>query len=1073
MRITGKKIAGFFLQGFLALLAFSLILIALLQLSLMAGFTFLNTGKGRDLIQDQLNALAQPSGYHITLHSLFYDPIRGFTLRGLSISDEAGEFLTLDQASLSLSFEKLLARHLDLSFSAGTLTLSRLPQTALTKEQEDLSPSALTPFDLPDIYVRRISLSRVAFDQVILAESVAGTPLTLAPRLAASVSLENTLNAKLSLQPNASPLGAAPLPDTVELNATFDPATLQLTLSKAAIRSKAYTIEAQGTGILYEAGSLAYTLNANYNDLTSLTNDALRSATLDAALSGTYIKPALSLNGHLAPGSLAEQGLGDILLSVVPDLESDIPKALVKIESVYKDAPILATTHVSYQEPTLQIESLAAQAPYILAEGHAAIDTDTMLADGALKIEAKDFAHYKDLIGQDLTGSLLATLTAKPVDGKQSITLTAAAKSLRYAATRIAKLDANAFIADITKPWPQDGSMTLSNAVLSPEFSITTAKADIEQANDNAYRLSLSGNGKMPRPFSIKGQSTLSDFTGAFPSAKNIDAVLTLAKSAITLKGDITPQTVDLNAATKDLRITALPIDLARSLAPVRLSGGVTMTGTPGAPVTKADIALSGFDTGKYSGLGITVKATHEQGKATINVTGNGTGIRTMDADAQIPLAFSLYPFAFTLDQNASLAGALNIDLDIAPLAKLFLPPTQIFEGALKADGTLAGTIAKPDMRADIALTQGLYKNIESGIDIADLRVDAVADPGKITINSLSATDGEAGKMTGSGTIGLSAGAQSNLSLTAQNFHVPKEGIADGYVSADLSLTDNPGGYKLGGDIILEEMQIQIPERFQSNIPELNIKKRKTADEDNTPAKAIILAIKIIAENQIFVRGWGLDAEFGGEIAVSGDISAPQFDGTLKSRRGRYDEFGKKFELARADLRFQGSIPPSPYLDVEATTQAEDVLASVLLSGSVQKPGIGFSSVPSLPEDEVLARILFGKSATRISPFQAIQLTQTLQRFSGKGGGGFDPLGTLRNLTGLDDISVDTDEAGETNVGVGKYLTDKVYLEFERGKGENSGAASLQVEVTPSVNVETEVGQDARAGGGIFWKRDY
>jgi translocation and assembly module TamB len=104
---------------------------------------------------------------------------------------------------------------------------------------------------------------------------------------------------------------------------------------------------------------------------------------------------------------------------------------------------------------------------------------------------------------------------------------------------------------------------------------------------------------------------------------------------------------------------------------------------------------------------------------------------------------------------------------------------------------------------------------------------------------------------------------------------------------------------------------------------------------------------------------------------------------------------------------------------------------------------------------------------------QAIQLTQTLRRFSGQGGAGFDPLGTLREATGLDNIAVDTDDSGAPNVGVGKYLSDKVYLEFKRGQSEASGAANLQIEITPQINVETEVGQDARAGGGIFWRRDY
>ena len=267
-------------------------------------------------------------------------------------------------------------------------------------------------------------------------------------------------------------------------------------------------------------------------------------------------------------------------------------------------------------------------------------------------------------------------------------------------------------------------------------------------------------------------------------------------------------------------------------------------------------------------------------------------------------------------------------------------------------------------------------------------------------------------------------------------------------------------------------MSVLIPERFSSNIPKLNI-----VDEEHENPSDILdrfaLDIIIDARNQVFVRGWGLDAEFGGTIAISGTAAQPQFNGTLESRRGRYDEFGKRFTLSRANLRFQGNVPPSPYLDIEATTPAGDVTASILLAGPVQSPSIQFSSTPALPEDEVLSRILFGKESARISPYQAVQLAQTIRRFSGQGGGEFDPLGLIRSATGLDDISVETDESGAATVEAGKYLTDNVYLEFSKGSSQNSQAATIQIEVTPSINIESKIGQDAQGGGGIFWRHDY
>ncbi|MDP1671462.1 MAG: translocation/assembly module TamB domain-containing protein, partial [Alphaproteobacteria bacterium] len=90
-----------------------------------------------------------------------------------------------------------------------------------------------------------------------------------------------------------------------------------------------------------------------------------------------------------------------------------------------------------------------------------------------------------------------------------------------------------------------------------------------------------------------------------------------------------------------------------------------------------------------------------------------------------------------------------------------------------------------------------------------------------------------------------------------------------------------------------------------------------------------------------------------------------------------------------------------------------------------------------------------------------------------KGGPGFDPAGTVRNLLGLDDFSINgSGENGEgATVGVGKYIGDKIYLEVESGAG--SGKASVEVEVTPNISVESVTGATGENSVGVNWKHDY
>ena len=382
----------------------------------------------------------------------------------------------------------------------------------------------------------------------------------------------------------------------------------------------------------------------------------------------------------------------------------------------------------------------------------------------------------------------------------------------------------------------------------------------------------------------------------------------------------------------------------------------------------------------------------------------------------------------------------------------------------------------KSGQQVKIDLESAGYKHKEYGLSLKNIKLDAGLSGQTFTVNSLTMRDKEQGTLKAKGVYN-SATQNADFSINANKYRALKGEIANGMINADVTIAGNPEKYKIGGTIAPEKIDIKIPEQFSSGIPQLNVQK-KGKSEINPPeafGKNIALNLIIDAPRQIFVRGWGLDAEFGGKLEVKGTANDPKVYGDFEVVRGRYAEFGKKFKLARAKLKFSGSIPPSPTLDILAETTAGDILAKVGIAGNVMKPELEFSSEPALPQDEVMSHILFGEDLEEISPFQAVQLAQTMQRFTGVGGGGssFDPMGDLRAVTGLDDLSVETDAAGGATVGAGKYLTEKVYLEFETGSEEGSSNANIEVELTPNITLESEIGQDASAGAGVFWKWDY
>src|SRR3546814_4714740 len=101
-------------------------------------------------------------------------------------------------------------------------------------------------------------------------------------------------------------------------------------------------------------------------------------------------------------------------------------------------------------------------------------------------------------------------------------------------------------------------------------------------------------------------------------------------------------------------------------------------------------------------------------------------------------------------------------------------------------------------------------------------------------------------------------------------------------------------------------------------------------------------------------------------------------------------------DVCSSDLALAGGGEwTNPQIDIAATTEQEDINATIAITGSAQDPHIAFTSTPALPQDEVLSRLLFGSSPENLSATEAIQLAAALNSLRG-GGGGLNPLGTLR-----------------------------------------------------------------------------
>ena len=219
----------------------------------------------------------------------------------------------------------------------------------------------------------------------------------------------------------------------------------------------------------------------------------------------------------------------------------------------------------------------------------------------------------------------------------------------------------------------------------------------------------------------------------------------------------------------------------------------------------------------------------------------------------------------------------------------------------------------------------------------------------------------------------------------------------------------------------------------------------------------------------------GLDSEWSADIQLRGTTEAPRINGEARvvPRQGFYSFAGVRFEITRGVIDFDGNTPPDPRINIRAETDVQNLDVTVTVTGTSSRPEIAFSSNPGLPEEELLARMLFGDGITNLSATDALQLGAAVASL--RGGGGMDPINRLRSAIGLDRLRiVPADPALDrgTAIALGKNFGRRFYAEIiTDGRGYN--ATSLEFRVTGWLSLLATIDTLNRGSVAAEYSRDY
>ena len=728
---------------------------------------------------------------------------------------------------------------------------------------------------------------------------------------------------------------------------------------------------------------------------------------------------------------------------------------------------------------------------------------DAVLAGGG------DLAPLAPLLGQALAGgvgidlavsgpvaapdavfSITGTGIAVPGTSVGSMTLDGTAVSIAGAPTIDATLSAQGVVVDAAQ---------LNTVAVTARGDLSALSVTLDAAGEAA---ALPVSARSAATLSIAGavtriNVTALDLTAAAqpislvapaqvtigPDGIDLGSVgLSVADGRIDVAGRIGP------ALDAEVVLSSLPVGLVDLFAPDlglggRIDGQVTASGPQSAATVAADLQLTGFTTTAADGLP-TVDAdiqaqlvgddlavdlaVRPQRGGEVRATGQvGLASERLELDLDGTLDLALLN-AFTAAGGTRLAGELALDLNVA------------------------GPFAAPQSAGSIEIAGGRVENAQAGLVLESVSLLATGDRSGLEISRLSATTPGGGSIALDGRVGLTDGFPLDLRLTGREAVLLNTDLVTASVNLDVEASgDLFGTASASGSVVVDRVEIRIPEGLPASLPVIDVQEINAppelaaaiAEREALAAQAaefrgppfgagISLAIDVDA-NRVFVRGRGLDTEVGGDLRVRGSVAVPRVGGTLALRRGRLDLLGRRFDLEAGTVTLPGDASFAATLDFRATTPIEDGTGVITVTGLAADPEIAFSAEPELPQDEVLARILFGRSLGDLSPFQAASLARSVAELSGVGGG--DLFGDVRSAFGLDQIDITgAESAADTSLSLGTQIFDNVSVGVDQGIADPSDSrVTIEVEITPNISLETDVGADASGRVGITYEFDY
>ncbi|MGV3741864.1 MAG: translocation/assembly module TamB domain-containing protein, partial [Burkholderiaceae bacterium] len=442
--------------------------------------------------------------------------------------------------------------------------------------------------------------------------------------------------------------------------------------------------------------------------------------------------------------------------------------------------------------------------------------------------------------------------------------------------------------------------------------------------------------------------------------------------------------------------------------------------------------------------------------RLSVQLLADGRQLGTIRADASAGIANAAG--TPSISPAAPLSGNVRIDLPnigwIGPLAS----PSMLTEGRLQSTLTIAGSLNNPLLDGQINGANLRVQASDLGVDLRQGVLDASFTQTRMMLRQLRFQSANEGYLLVSGPVSFTdAKPDAQLRLEMQRFALLDRSDRRLNLTGSSTIVLAKGRSQINGDFLVDSGYFDIGRqdapRLSEDVVIVGREKKQGA------ASLAALDVRVRLGKGIKLIGRGLDALLQGEVRFMNAAGDPlQADGTLRIAKGTYTAYGRELAIEHGALRFNGPIN-NPSLDILAMRRGQEVEAGVAVVGTVLAPRVTLVSDPAVPEAEKLSWLVLGRGLSSAGEADLGVLQSAAGALlSQRAASGVQS--QIATAFGLDELGVSTsdDNLQQRIVTLGKQISSRLYVSYQRGLETASNALMLRYVISSRLALEAETG---------------